>query len=214
MGVSAGPGAGGADIVQIKATPLEVNGILYFTLPDHAWAVDARTAPALALQWESTGGIHIGNRGFGMYGDWLYFETPDNYLVSLNAKDGTERWHVRDRRREAGVFLHARADGDSQSHHRRRGRRFAGCSRIPGIARSGNRASAMALEHDAAQGRTGLGNLAESRCDGAWRRHDLDAGHLRSRTESVLPRHRQSESGDGRAGPQGQQLVDLFDRGA
>ena len=29
-----------------------------------------------------------------MYGDWLYFETPDNYLVSLNAKDGTERWHV------------------------------------------------------------------------------------------------------------------------
>ena len=27
----------------IKATPLEINGILYFTAPDHAWAVDART---------------------------------------------------------------------------------------------------------------------------------------------------------------------------
>src|SRR5689334_11226348 len=25
--------------VQIKSTPLEVNGILYFTVPDHVWAV-------------------------------------------------------------------------------------------------------------------------------------------------------------------------------
>jgi alcohol dehydrogenase (cytochrome c) len=28
-----------------------------------------------------------------MYGDWLYFETPDDYLVSLDAKTGQERWH-------------------------------------------------------------------------------------------------------------------------
>jgi outer membrane protein assembly factor BamB len=80
---------------SIKSTPLEVNGVLYFTLPDHAWAVDARTGRQLwHYQWESHGGIHIGSRGFGMYGSWLYFETPDNYLISLNAKDGTERWHV------------------------------------------------------------------------------------------------------------------------
>ncbi len=79
---------------QIKATPLEVNGVLYFAIPDHAWAVDARTGRELwHYKWETKGGIHIGNRGFGMYGDWLYFETPDNYLICLNAKDGTERWH-------------------------------------------------------------------------------------------------------------------------
>ncbi len=79
---------------SIKATPLEVNGVLYFAIPDHAWAVDARTGRELwHYKWETKGGIHIGNRGFGMYGDWLYFETPDNYLVCLNAKDGTERWH-------------------------------------------------------------------------------------------------------------------------
>jgi alcohol dehydrogenase (cytochrome c) len=29
----------------------------------------------------------------GMYHDWLYFETPDDYLVSLDAKTGKERWH-------------------------------------------------------------------------------------------------------------------------
>jgi alcohol dehydrogenase (cytochrome c) len=29
----------------------------------------------------------------GMYKDWLFFETPDDYLVSLDAKTGKERWH-------------------------------------------------------------------------------------------------------------------------
>src|SRR5690349_23367233 len=38
---TAGGGRGGG--VQIKATPLEVNGILYFAAPDNAWAVDARS---------------------------------------------------------------------------------------------------------------------------------------------------------------------------
>src|SRR5437762_14210792 len=28
---------------RISATPVQVNGVLYFTMPDHAWAVDART---------------------------------------------------------------------------------------------------------------------------------------------------------------------------
>ena len=94
--VNMGPGAAGeSDDTRIKATPLEVNGVLYFAVPDHAWAIDARTGRQLwHYKWETHGGIHIGNRGFGMYGDWLYFETPDNYLICLNAKDGTERWHV------------------------------------------------------------------------------------------------------------------------
>jgi alcohol dehydrogenase (cytochrome c) len=90
--VGAGSGGGGA---QIKATPLVVNGVLYFTVPDHTWAVDARTGRELwHYFWETQGGIHIGNRGVGIYGDWLYFETPDCYLVCLNIKDGAERWHV------------------------------------------------------------------------------------------------------------------------
>ena len=87
--------SGGFFGTQIKSTPLEVGGVLYFAIPDYAWAVDARTGRELwRYKWETHGGIHIGNRGFGMYGDWLYFETPDNYLICLNAKDGKERWHV------------------------------------------------------------------------------------------------------------------------
>jgi acido-empty-quinoprotein group A len=78
---------------SIKSTPLEVNGVLYFTVPDHAWAVDAKTGRELwHYKWDSKGGIHIGNRGVGIYENWLYFETPDCHLVSLDIRDGKPRW--------------------------------------------------------------------------------------------------------------------------
>jgi alcohol dehydrogenase (cytochrome c) len=79
---------------SINATPLLINGVLYFSLPDHVWAVDARTGREIwHFVWPSKGGIHLGNRGVGVYGNWLYFETPDCNLVSLNTTDGKERWH-------------------------------------------------------------------------------------------------------------------------
>ena len=79
----------------IKSTPLLVNGILYFTVPDHVWAVDARTGRQVwHYHRESVGGDKIGHRGLGMYGNWLYFTTPEAHLISLNAKDGTLRWEV------------------------------------------------------------------------------------------------------------------------
>src|ERR1051326_8005531 len=63
---------------SLKAIPLMVNGILYFSMPDHAWAVDARTGQEIwHYFWRTQGGIHIGNRGVGMYRNWLFFETPD-----------------------------------------------------------------------------------------------------------------------------------------
>jgi len=77
----------------IKSTPLMVNGILYFTIPDHVWAVDARTGEELwRYDWVDKGGHLVGNRGVGMYGNWLYFLGPDGWFISLNAKDGKERW--------------------------------------------------------------------------------------------------------------------------
>jgi alcohol dehydrogenase (cytochrome c) len=83
----------GVGNVQIKSTPLEVNGILYFTIPDHVWAVDARTGDELwHYAWKDQGGHLVGNRGVGMYGNWLYFMAPDGWFISLNAKDGKERW--------------------------------------------------------------------------------------------------------------------------
>jgi glucose dehydrogenase len=60
-----GGGAGAG--VQIKSTPLLVNGILYFTAPNHAWAADARTGRELwDYQHPANTGSTIGNRGMGM----------------------------------------------------------------------------------------------------------------------------------------------------
>ena len=79
---------------NIRASILEVGGILYFSTPDNAWAVDARDGHQLwHYFWKTKGGTHIGNRGLGMWGNWLYMETPDDYLVCLDARTGKERWH-------------------------------------------------------------------------------------------------------------------------
>jgi acido-empty-quinoprotein group A len=92
---AAAPGGGGGGNVQIKSTPLLVNGILYFTSPNNVWAADARTGREMwHYQYPPNTGSTIGNRGVGMYGNWLYFETPDSNLVSLDAKNGRERWKV------------------------------------------------------------------------------------------------------------------------
>jgi alcohol dehydrogenase (cytochrome c) len=77
----------------IKSTPLAIDGVLYFSTPDHAYAVDARTGRELwHYVWPSKGGNHLGNRGMGALGTTLYFETPDCHLVALNMKTGTKQW--------------------------------------------------------------------------------------------------------------------------
>ncbi|MEP6962487.1 MAG: PQQ-binding-like beta-propeller repeat protein, partial [Acidobacteriota bacterium] len=88
-------GGGGNAAPVIKGTPLEVNGVLYVTIPDHVWAVDARTGRDIwHYEWMSKGGWHLGNRGAAVLRDTLYFETPDCYLVALNMADGKEKWHT------------------------------------------------------------------------------------------------------------------------
>ena len=78
----------------IKASALMVDGTLYLTAPDNGWAIDARDGRVIwQYFWKTRGGTHIATRGFGMWKDYLYMETPDNYLVSLEAKTGKERWY-------------------------------------------------------------------------------------------------------------------------
>lgn len=82
-------------ISEIKSSPLLVDGILYFTVPENIWAVDARSGHQI---WHYTHprspGPHIGHRGIAMYKRYLYFLSPDAHLLSLNAKDGSVRWNV------------------------------------------------------------------------------------------------------------------------
>ena len=83
----------GVGTPTIKSTPLLVDGVLYFTIPDHVFAISARTGEQLwQYDFEDKGGHLVGQRGVAMYGNWLYFLSPDGWFISLNAKDGKERW--------------------------------------------------------------------------------------------------------------------------
>jgi alcohol dehydrogenase (cytochrome c) len=84
-----------ANNVVIKSTPLLVNDVLYFTAPNNVWAADVRTGRELwHYIYPPNTGSTIGNRGVGMYENWLFFETPDSHLVSLDARTGKERWKM------------------------------------------------------------------------------------------------------------------------
>jgi alcohol dehydrogenase (cytochrome c) len=79
---------------NVKGTPLMVDGTIYVTSPDNAWALDARDGREIwHYFWRTKGSTPIANRGVGMWNDYLYMVTPDNYLISLDAKTGKERWN-------------------------------------------------------------------------------------------------------------------------
>jgi alcohol dehydrogenase (cytochrome c) len=80
---------------QVKGSLLKVGDVIYVTAPDNVWALNAHDGREIwRYFWKTRGGTHIGNRGAALWRNYLFFETPDNYLVSLDAKTGKERWHV------------------------------------------------------------------------------------------------------------------------
>jgi alcohol dehydrogenase (cytochrome c) len=80
---------------SIKATPILVDGVLYFTLPDNIYAIDVRTGHQL---WHYTDppnkAFHIGHRGVSIYKDKIYYMTTDANLLALEAKTGKVIWKV------------------------------------------------------------------------------------------------------------------------
>jgi alcohol dehydrogenase (cytochrome c) len=83
----------GAPVPVIKCTPLLAGGVLYITIPDHVWALDARSGKEIwHYDWIDHGGHLVGQRGVGLWKSNVYFLTPDNWLVALNANNGRELW--------------------------------------------------------------------------------------------------------------------------
>jgi alcohol dehydrogenase (cytochrome c) len=84
----------GGRSARIVGGVLAVDGILYASTLDNAWAIDARDGRLLwHYVWKTSGGTHTGNRGLGMWRDRLFMTTPDNYLVALDARTGKEIWN-------------------------------------------------------------------------------------------------------------------------
>jgi alcohol dehydrogenase (cytochrome c) len=69
--------------------------VLYATSPDNLWAIDARDGTILwQFYWKTRGGTHTGHRGVGMWRNYLFMETHDDFLIKIDARTGKEVWHV------------------------------------------------------------------------------------------------------------------------
>ncbi len=80
--------------LAIKGTPLVVNGVMYFTIPDKTWAIDAETGVKL---WEfdrPSQGNKINNRGVAYLHGKVYVGTPDAHMLCLDAKTGKLLWDI------------------------------------------------------------------------------------------------------------------------
>ena len=76
-----------------SGTPLMSDGVVYISSTDNAFAIDARTGREVwHYTWASKGARHFSNRGMGMDGNQVFFETPDCNLVALGKDDGKLRW--------------------------------------------------------------------------------------------------------------------------
>ena len=171
----------------LKATPLQVDGVLYFATPDHAYAVEARTGREL---WHYTwtrnrGGTHIGNRGVAVLGDSVFFVTPDCNLVSLDIKTGAEKWFKEVCSLEMMYFgsvapvvvkdrLIIGVSGDDLDQ-----------PAYLDARESGERRADLALVRHAAEGRRSWPrDVAQSRHGQTRRRHDVAADHVRPGSQS------------------------------
>jgi alcohol dehydrogenase (cytochrome c) len=79
---------------SVRGAILQVDGVLYVSSPDNAWAIDARTGSVIwHYYWKTKGGTHTANKGLGIHKNTVFMETADDYLIALDARTGSEKWH-------------------------------------------------------------------------------------------------------------------------
>jgi len=85
---------------KLEATPLVVNGVMYLTSANDAFALDASTGRRL---WHYPRKVSAGllddaaahkNRGVAVWDNFVYTETDDAHLLCLDARSGDLRWEV------------------------------------------------------------------------------------------------------------------------
>jgi len=85
---------------SMEVTPVVVNGVMYVTSANDAFALDARTGRTL---WHHARALSDGllddaaahhNRGVGIWKNFVYMETDDAHLLCLDASSGRLLWDV------------------------------------------------------------------------------------------------------------------------
>jgi len=85
---------------RLEVTPVVVNGVMYVTSANDAFALDARTGrvvwhherPVSSGLLDDAAGHH--NRGVGVWRNFVYMETDDAHLLCLDARSGNLLWDV------------------------------------------------------------------------------------------------------------------------
>lgn len=85
---------------SLEVTPVVVDGLMFVTSANDAWALDAQTGRTI---WHHGREITEGliddasqhhNRGVGVWGSSIYMETDNAHLLCLDARSGHLRWDV------------------------------------------------------------------------------------------------------------------------
>ena len=80
---------------RLETVPLVANGVMYISQPNEVYAIDARAGRQI-WEYRNEPAIERGpNRGVALYGNQLYFGTPDAKLVALDARTGNEFWKIK-----------------------------------------------------------------------------------------------------------------------
>jgi alcohol dehydrogenase (cytochrome c) len=85
---------------KLEVTPVVINGVMYITSANDAFALDARTGRMI---WHHERAVSAGllddaaghiNRGVAVWRNFVYMETDDAHLLCLDARSGHLQWDV------------------------------------------------------------------------------------------------------------------------
>ncbi len=90
------------NVPDLETTPVVSDGVMYVTAADHVCALVAATGRELWCYTRTDGSRESGprrnsglpNRGVGLLGDRVFFETSDAHLICLNRLTGALMWDV------------------------------------------------------------------------------------------------------------------------
>ena len=205
---------------NFQTTPLLVDNVLYVTGFDgNAWAIDARSGRQIwryrrNMPDDFRGCCGPNNRGLAVHGDKLFLGTGDAHLVALDMKTGDVLWDVELADYTKGYSVTVAPTRREGQGHRRYGRRRVRHPRLHRRVRcedrqSGRGSSTRWPDPVEPGGQTWpKGSDAYLRGGGSiW-----VSGHLRSRAEPRVLRHRKSRARLLQPGARGRQPLHVFGR--
>ncbi|MEX2264345.1 MAG: PQQ-dependent dehydrogenase, methanol/ethanol family [Bryobacteraceae bacterium] len=88
---------------RLQSVPVVVDGVMYVSQPNEVHAIDGRTG-RLIWQYRRQARERGPNRGVAVYGNKVYFGTPDAFLVALDARTGSLVWEAKLAEWEEGFY--------------------------------------------------------------------------------------------------------------